>query len=393
VGKITDFYPEAKNKDISGRHIPALDGVRGLAVLTVFVYHYGGGAQSSNPILRTLGSCNHAGWCGVTLFFLLSGFLISGILWDSKGKSGWWRRFYWRRCLRIFPLYYAALTIVLVSGVLAGDWRVTLPRLGIFAIYLQDLPQLQSSLANIGSPLHLGHFWSLAVEEQFYLLWPFLLVRARRLSEARNLCVLIFLLSAIYRIAVWLAHSNVFSGSLPARAGELAAGAFLAMSFRDPPIWRRIARFAPTLMVTGGLSFLFAAAFDHSFASTTPAMTLFGLPCITLALSAFLVLSLEQGLVARLSSQSWLRWLGGISYGIYVFHEMLRPVFQKIVIAAIPHATRSENLCAVFVVAAVFTLLIAQLSFRFFERPILKLKERNPKKPGTSRLAAGSQLP
>ena len=102
----------------SHTHIPALDGLRGFAVLIVFIYHYGyaGGAQTSNPFLRLIGTCNTAGWCGVPLFFLLSGFLISGILWDDRDHPNWWRRFYLRRTLRIFPLYYASLILVLLSA-------------------------------------------------------------------------------------------------------------------------------------------------------------------------------------------------------------------------------------------------------------------------------------
>src|SRR5579862_4256705 len=98
------------------KHFPALDGLRGVAILTVFLLHYGGGAQSSNPLLSAAGELIKAGWSGVTLFFVLSGFLISGILWDARHTQGWWRNFYMRRTLRIFPLYYGALLLVLLTA-------------------------------------------------------------------------------------------------------------------------------------------------------------------------------------------------------------------------------------------------------------------------------------
>jgi peptidoglycan/LPS O-acetylase OafA/YrhL len=362
----------------SSRHIPALDGVRGLAVLIVFVYHYGGGAQSSNLVLRLLGNFIHAGWCGVTLFFLLSGFLISGILWDGKAAPGWWRRFYWHRTLRIFPLYYAALLIVLLSAVRIGNGRVALSHLWIFALYLQNIPQLSLWTVDTGSPLVLSHFWSLAVEEQFYLLWPFLLMRARTLSQARRLCVAVFLLSVLFRVVLWgtLTPPFDYAESLPARAGELAAGAYLAMCFRDPAIWRRVQAFAPTLLFGALLCFLTLGAMQHSFRLETNGMFLFGLPSITLAFASFLVLALGKGITVKLVSVRWLRWLGGISYGIYVFHVLLTPVFQTIAVAIAPHASRNQGLCLVAVVAGAFTALLAQLSFRFLERPFLKLRDR-----------------
>jgi peptidoglycan/LPS O-acetylase OafA/YrhL len=202
----------------SRSHIPALDGVRGLAILIVFLYHYGGGAQSPNLVLRVLGTCDHAGWCGVTLFFLLSGFLISGILWDSNAQPGWWTRFYWRRTLRIFPLYYAALLLVLISAALVGRGRDILAHLWVYALYLQNMHQFSIRAVEADSPLLLSHFWSLAVEEQFYLLWPFLLIYTRTLPRARMLCLSVVALSALFRFAVWLYRHRAASVATQGRS-------------------------------------------------------------------------------------------------------------------------------------------------------------------------------
>jgi peptidoglycan/LPS O-acetylase OafA/YrhL len=363
----------------SGRHIPALDGVRGLAVLTVFVYHYGGGAQSANPALRFIGVCVHAGWCGVTLFFLLSGFLISGILWDNKDQRHWGREFYRRRMLRIFPLYYAALLLVLVSAIAIGNGKLVLSRIWIFALYLQNTPPFSAGSDDTGSPLMVYHLWSLAVEEQFYLLWPFLLVRARSLAQARQLCVL-------FRVFLGTAAAAPFAygGSLPARAGELAAGAWLAMCYRDPALFRRVKGAAPRVLLAAGAAFVGVAVVERSFVPETRGMFVAGLPLITLAFTALLALALGNGAVARFMSLHWLRWLGRISYGIYVFHVLLAPVFHRIAVDLAPHGARNVVVSLTGVVACVLTPLVAQLSFTFFERPLLRLRAPRPLQASTS---------
>ncbi len=131
-------------------HIPALDGLRGLAVLMVFVYHYGGGMQSSVRAMRVFGMINKGGWCGVTLFFLLSGFLITGILWDSKGEPHWWRNFYARRTLRIFPLYYGTLVLVMVAAAVVGAFYQAASKIWIPALFLQNFPYLIEQVDHLG---------------------------------------------------------------------------------------------------------------------------------------------------------------------------------------------------------------------------------------------------
>lgn len=169
----------------NSRHIAALDGVRGAAAATVFIYHYGGGARSDELAFHLVGKTIHLGWAGVSLFFVLSGFLITGILLDSMQRPGWRKRFYIRRSLRIFPLYYFALLgAILVARLLSAPWHSIVPLWPLF-LYLQDIPQLIRT--DTLSPLFIiGHFWSLAVEEQFYLLWPALLLLARKRAVLRG---------------------------------------------------------------------------------------------------------------------------------------------------------------------------------------------------------------
>ncbi len=218
---------------VNSRHIPALDGVRGVAATTVFIYHYGGGARSSNFAFHFVGKTIHLGWVGVSLFFVLSGFLITGILLDSMQRPKWRLTFYIRRALRIFPLYYFALFgAILVAWLLGTPSSLVTPLWPLF-FYLQDVPQIVHTWAL--SPLFVvGHFWSLAVEEQFYLVWPLLLLFASRRARLRPLCISVYLFSLLFRICIFSLHLNTEWATyfIIGRAGEMAAGGFLAASIR-----------------------------------------------------------------------------------------------------------------------------------------------------------------
>lgn len=135
-----------------------------------------------------------------------------------------------------------------ISGLVAGLPGCVLARLGILVLYLQNIPAIIGLWPIEGFPLLTHHFWSLAVEEQFYLFWPFLLVRARTLAQARLLCGSVFVLSALFRFASWgfAANGLSYAPTLPSHAGELAAGAFLAMCLREPALWQRLTAFAPS---------------------------------------------------------------------------------------------------------------------------------------------------
>jgi peptidoglycan/LPS O-acetylase OafA/YrhL len=367
------------------KHLPALDGVRGVAVLMVFLVHYGGGAKSSNFLLHTVGVSVQAGWSGVTLFFILSGFLISGILWDARNGQHYWRNFYMRRTLRIFPLYYASLLLVFLTAAVAGNARFCVTHIYVYVLYLQNIP-LPFGAGTLGSPLVLTHFWSLAVEEQFYILWPFLLIRMKTLDQAKRLCLAIFFCSAIFRIVAWyllpaapdptgIAVHRVFHGAYGftlSRAGELAAGAYLAMCYRDPILWPRIKAMAPYICIAGLAGFLTSAAYAHTLTDECAANFMVGLPCITIGLAALVVLALDNGFINRIFCFTPLRWLGGISYGFYVFHVLFTPLFSWVVATIAPHASSNMTFGMNFIVAGSLSVLFSWFSFRFFESRFLR---------------------
>ena len=368
-------------------HIPALDGLRGLAVLMVFVYHYGGGMQSSVRAVRVFGAINKGGWCGVTLFFLLSGFLITGILWDSKGEPHWWRNFYARRTLRIFPLYYGTLVLVMVAAAAVGAFYQAASKIWIPALFLQNFPYLIDQVDHLGSPLSLFHFWSLAVEEQFYLFWPLLLLWQKSLRSGRRLCVAIFAISFVFRILMVKLNPDwqQYVEFILSRGGELAVGCWLALCYRDSD-WSRLERFAPYAAVVGLAGFLLSGIAGGTFELFSPLMAMAGLPCVTVFFAAVLVLSLRPGVVQRFASWGWLRWTGRISYGIYVFHMLFVAQFSWIARRLFGEQNHMRLAAGEFVIAAAGTLLAAWLSFHFFETPFLRMKRRFS--PTASRVTA-----
>jgi len=358
----------------SGKHLPVLDGVRGLAVLIVVAYHTGGGAQSSNLALRVIGNILKAGWSGVTLFFLLSGFLITGILWDSKGSTHWWRNFYARRVLRISPLYYGSLLLVLVVAWLAHKGRTGTTGLWIYVLYLQNIPWIVDRGLSLRL-LPLGHFWSLAVEEQFYLVWPLLLSRLKTMEQVKFLCMGAFLMSTAFRYGVWAFCSQPldYNGFLLSRAGELALGGYLAMCYRDGT-WARLERIAPWVTAASLAGFVVVGALSRTVEITTQACATTGLALITIFYAGFMVLAVKGGTIHRAMRMGWLRWVGSISYGIYVFHILLVPFYTWLEAHLAPHASRIEGIALRGAITWVLTALVAWTSFRYYESPILGLR-------------------
>jgi peptidoglycan/LPS O-acetylase OafA/YrhL len=358
------------------RHFPSLDGLRGVAVIMVFFFHYGAGGTSSNPILRSFGALVRVGWAGVTLFFLLSGFLITGILWDSYGDDHWWRNFYARRALRIFPLYYGSLALLLLVAAFDRSFGSQFRLIWIPGLFLQNLPQLAYSKTQF-HPLIIEHYWSLAVEEQFYLLWPFLLSLMRSRKQAATLCITVFGLSLLIRLlaCALVPGSNGYVQTLPARAGELAIGAWLAIMFRSA-YWMKLQSVLPIAAVLGGLVLLGVGVHEGGLRLEGTLQTTVGVCAATVFLAAILARSLEPGLLQRVASLGWLRWIGGISFGIYVYHFLLIELFTSVAFHLTMHRSRGVFMAVRWMVAAVGSICIAWLSFNGYEKPLLRLKRK-----------------
>jgi len=355
----------------------------------VFVFHYGGGLQSPHWALHVLGYVTQAGWTGVVLFFALSGFLITGSLWDSLGSRHLLRNFYARRALRILPLYYLALALAVLVALARGFMFADLRPFAIYALFLQDIPNFGPQIYWLTSPLPLYHLWSLAVEEQFYLLWPALLLLARTRRIALWLSLGIFALSLAFRIVIWgwpfhgfvelgSAQAHVFDGFLLTHAGALALGAALALALRSSKP-ERVNRYAPPALIAGLLVYLGTSWFSGTFLLSPRSQYIVGLAAVGVGATALVQLALRPGFAGGLFTLAPLRWLGRISYGFYVFHILLQPLFDKIAShIAPPAAGYTLFLTARFFTAFLITLLVAWLSYFFLEEPMLELKRRFP---------------
>jgi peptidoglycan/LPS O-acetylase OafA/YrhL len=361
-------------------HIPALDGVRGTAALMVFVLHYGGGAQSSILPVRVIGTLIKFGWSGVSLFFVLSGFLISGILWNSYQSAGWWIRFYARRSLRIFPLYYLAILIaVAVETTIGATWQ-HLQAFWVYIFYLRDIPPLFGLAGSVSGTIHLSHFWSLAVEEQFYIIWPFVLgIFAGQRRKAMRLILFLWMLSFLFRIAVTGLNLDPYwsVAFLPGRCGELLAGAYLTLALRgDAKEVQRLYRLLPIASLASFLLFDLAAILPQSTDPTSPLISTLGLAALSIFFASVIGLSLRPGVIQSVFSLGWLRWFGKISYGIYVYHLLFKNQYYWIATHIAPHASDNAQRVILFLIAAVGTLVIAPLSYYTFESVFLRWKDQ-----------------
>ena len=348
--------------------------------MTIFVYHYGGGAQSTFLPVRAIGTVLRYGGAGVSLFFVLSGFLISGILWDGFSKPNWWSRFYIRRSLRIFPLYYMALAIAAAVFLATGIAPAAMSPLLYYVFYLGDLPVFSPQFSNVMTGAPLGHFWSLAVEEQFYIFWPFLLVLfvGKRRGAMRMIAGL-WVFSLLFRVAMASMHTSIIwqLEFLLGRGGELLAGAYLALLVRGDAEERK--RFFQVLPAMGIVSVLLLAVLGAATGGVgfdPPLMSTLGIAlCSTVSLSV-VGCSLQPGVTQAIFSHPLLRWLGKISYGIYVYHMLLHSFFTWIVNRIAPHMGYNPKLILLFFVALAGTMAVASLSFYTYESAFLRLKDR-----------------
>ena len=377
------------------KHYPGLDGLRGLAALLVFLHHYLGypmGRLGGDHLL-------YWGWTGVELFFVLSGFLITGILYDSLGNSGYFRTFYLRRAFRIFPLYYGVwLALALLTPILHLVWRheqiAWLFYLGNYFREARMLVILRSPTSAPFQMLIISHFWSLCVEEQFYLAWPLVLFVVRKRNHLMALSLAAIVASTLVRFLVVARHADpsqtdwVYTFT-PLRLDGLMMGAWLALMLRAPTSKnneRGLMLLKQLLPLVGVLSATIVVACwlrnpssaFHAPMVGWPWLKTFGYTLIDLACLALVYTALDpSSVVARYLKNSALSELGKVSYGFYVFHMLLLNTQQHW-----NSEGRFENFQVSLIIGQfLLTYLAAKLSFHYVESPFLRLKEKFASSP------------
>ena len=359
------------------RRIPQLDGLRGVAVSLVVVFHYVtfsarfGDTPAANVLLRLVSF----GWSGVDLFFVLSGFLIGGILMDARGSRNYFQVFYARRVCRIFPLYFALLGISFAAMQFPQlkplfERQIPWPA---YVTFSQNFWMAFTSAALTGV---LNPTWSLAVEEQFYLAIPALicLVKPKRLGWFLGGGIL---LAPLIRLSIRLINPELTMADfvlLPCRMDALLLGVAAAYFVRQPGAWevlRQRRKQLWTLMeaLTIGSAVLLVPSATPGSAPTL-LMQVVGYDCLDVLYVCLLLACLVDEKLARVLQTKWLMGLGAIAYGVYLLNVPVFRVMETLV--PVPIGLRVARA----LLALGITLVLAKASWEWFEKPLVRLGHR-----------------
>ena len=377
----------ARVREVAGGRVPAFDGMRGLAIVIVAIHNVATPVQRTAPnaLLKGIFYAHAAGWIGVQLFFVLSGFLITGILLDTKGAPNFWRSFYARRGLRIFPLYYVVLFLWLVVAPLVvrlPQWMLDEQRAnGVwYWTYLTNwVDPFGKHVAGF------SHFWSLAVEEQFYLFWPLLVVVLSTRALART-CIALAVVAFFVRLGVHLVGMTPLAAYefTVARMDALTLGALGAIIAREPKYFARVRPWMPKAKVWLPIACAVTALASHGFGRDRAVTQTIGYALLSLwGLQLVLQTVIDQAekkesVATKVFAPKWLRTIGVYSYAIYVLHLPLALPFAKYVEPYVdggPTWRRIAALAGYEIAAFAAAFVAALITWHTFEKRLLDLKD------------------
>ncbi len=351
---------------------PALDGVRGIAIIGILVCHN----FDMLPFAEY-------GRTGVDLFFVLSGYLITDILLRTKDSPRYMRNFFARRVLRIFPLYFfTVILFFLFAGMLPAlqeQVHYYSSHSGYVWLHVQNWLYFLHTKPAGPSPL-MNHFWSLSLEEQFYLLWPAVLLLFRRMVSLEKFLLLLIGASVTARLIGWEMWGDgyrFFYFQSIARLDGFAIGGLIAVwLFTGKPAFRKLLKLILILVLLQIVAFIISRIVQPGF----PHMIITGL-CLISALYGLLVtvsITGKNKLITTILSRPWLRIAGKYSYGIYVYHWpvlILSKIYcWPVLLQWIPARQTAALVHGVW--ATFITLLLSAASYEFFEKRFLSLKTR-----------------
>lgn len=360
-----------------------MDGLRGIAISLVLLFHwlFNSGYQPNSTVLSAVWRVGGISWSGVDLFFVLSGFLIGGILLDARDSPRYFRTFYLRRAFRILPLYGLVVSLYVLyvarpfpfhalNGQLA-EFSPSALRMVSYVTFTQNF--WMAYLGTWGS-IPMAATWSLAVEEQFYLTAP-LIVRMLTRSRLRILLVSIVIIAPILRILLYFSFRNgAFADYvlMPCRADGLCLGVLCALLVRNSRFWNLLLAKRKLLQIVTGI--LFGGVIGLAakrYGQTAGPMVTGGYSLLALFYTGCLLLALTgKGAVNRFLCLRPLMDLGGIAYCTYLLHMPVMEACRRFVGAMSRHSSGTEFLGGLLGIA--LTLGIAKLSWRFLEYPMLR---------------------
>jgi peptidoglycan/LPS O-acetylase OafA/YrhL len=356
------------------RHVRALDGIRGLAVLLVFIFHVSNYLPILSPSAALLHRIAALGWVGVDLFFVLSGYLITGVLLRAKSANNYYQVFYARRVLRILPLYFV---VMFASMLVLHDW----PPIKYQAWFWFNLSNLRTAF-NPYLITFLTHYWSLAIEEQFYLLWPAVV---RKVSEAVLIRICIgaligcFVLRNLPIVLAWNQRWPNFVYRLtPFRIDTLCAGALLAiLTYEGVNI--RFRWYLRIGCAAGAAILVISTLFDANSNLTVR----FGYTGVVICFTALIALALDPNkLTAKIFANRFLRQMGLYSYCFYLIQPLVLSKYWSVHsrLSRVHLTFANENFNQLPIVGILFVVMLGMcaVSYRFFESPILGLKRYFP---------------
>lgn len=348
-------------------HSNALDGIRGCAILLVLLFHCF--KTSFFPFSFITG----IGWIGVDLFFVLSGFLITGILYDTKGSKNYLTVFMLKRILRIFPLYYLALLIffmvLLIPNITSSNMYFHKGHFNDVIYYLTYTQNIRFALHGWGITDILNHFWSLAIEEQFYMIWPLIIM----FSKKNKIILISTLLIVIALFTRNFFPERPFSYVFTlARIDSLAIGSLASILIRRNIVF--LNKYLFTIFMFS-LTVLFSiVVFTRSVDLSNIHFIRYGYTLFSVLFASIIIFTFDSKQIGKFTSRffenGFLRFLGKYSYGIYVYHWLLyRGVYM--------YLEAKYSLSTIFVLPFIlFVFIISVLSYHFYEVKFLKYKSK-----------------
>ncbi|MBI5858469.1 MAG: acyltransferase [Sphingobacteriales bacterium] len=367
---IKPAQPNLANPQTGRQYFPALDGLRGLAILLVVIYHNFGFIEKYFFF----------GWLGVDLFFVLSGFLITNILLKELGSKNYLKNFYVRRILRIFPLYYLCLILFLILLPQLNtslDLKYYTDNQGWIWAYLQNWLYIFKPPADTST---LNHLWSLAVEEQFYLLWPLVILLLKRPKYLFVFISLLLMTVLGLRLWIWMHHLSDFSYYnlyTFTRIDGICIGSMVALLQRIHPGFLKKYTSAIVLFFAAlNFAFFFVNRFyQFSF----PYLALAGYTTFAMIFGLLVneAVARETKLINLIFNIPLLKFFGRISYGFYMFHWPVYLLLSPVLFSWIQQFSSGWiTHFSVSVIGTLAAVLLSWLSFNYYEKHFLKLKNR-----------------